>query len=108
MTRRIAYLLVVCLFAQLSTGCCILQRVAQRIRSCHGCYPQFNTPGYGGHARDGGAGYGGDCASCDSGYGAASYGASPMVYGPGAAPPSMPGPTSYGLPMPAATPDKKN
>ena len=106
MTRRIVFVSIACLIAQLSTGCCLLERVANRIRSCHGCYPRFNNPGYGGPvmggASFGGAGYG-ECSSCSSaGYGAESYGAAPMVYGAGMAPAvTMPAPPSVGLPMPA-------
>ena len=104
MSRRIAYLILACVFAQLSTGCCLLERVAWRIRSCHGCYPHFSNPGYGGPVMDGGASFGGagcgECASCG-------YAGAPMVYGAGAAPAvGMPSPPSVGLPMPSGT-DKK-
>lgn len=100
MRRRLTYLLLVAVFAQLSTGCCLLRRVAWRIRSCHGCFPAFQNPGYGGPMMDGPVyGGAGDCSSCASGYG------SPIVY-QGAAPAvNLPGPPSVGLPMPA---EKKN
>jgi hypothetical protein len=123
MRRRIAYLLLVAVFAQLSTGCCLLRRVAWRIRSCHGCYPAFNNPGAGAPILDGpafgGAGYGGpvggaDCATCTSGYGA-DYGTTMPAGYPNATVgyPAMPGvtvpsPPSVGLPMPAEKDVKKN
>ena len=94
MYRRLTYLLLVAVFAQLSTGCCLLRRIAWRIHNCHGCYPAFQNPGYG-------PAYGGaaDCSSCATGY------SSPIVY-QGAAPAvNLPGPPSVGLPMPA---EKKN
>ncbi len=99
MSRRISYLLIVCLFAQLSTGCHLFQRIAWRIRSCHGCYPHFNHPGYGGPVMDGPAFAGspyGDCSSCSSGYGAA-----PVVYSGASPAVQMPAPPSVGIPMPA-------
>lgn len=110
MSRRISFLLLACVFAQLSSGCCLLERVAWRIRSCNGCYPHFNTPGcapcdsgpvYGASMAPG-YGYGGDCASCQSGYAPVN-----MQYGPAAPAVTMPAPPSVGLPMPAATPEKK-
>ena len=131
MRRRISYLLLAAVFAQLSTGCCLIRRVAWRIRSCHNCFPAFNNPGPGGPVMDGpmygGAGYGGpigvgggDCASCTSGYGSAN-GAIPVGYPnmaggyPSMSPgyPNMPGvaipsPPSVGLPMPAEKDGKKN
>ena len=121
MSRRISYLLVACVFAQLSSGCCLFERVAYRIRnfnSCVGCYPHFNTPGgcatcdsgpvYGAGVGMGGYGMsyggygGGDCASCQSGYAPAQ-----MSYGPVAPAVTLPGAPSVGLPMPAGTTDKK-
>ena len=110
--RRFAYLSLVVVLAQLSTGCCLFERIAWRIRSCHGCSPSFGNAGYNGPMMDGsayggasfGGGYGagGDCASCTSGYGAASspimYNTAPMVGMP--SPPVVGSPT-IALPMPA-------
>lgn len=96
MYRRLTYLLLIAVFAQLSTGCCLLRRIAWRIHNCHGCYPAFQNPGYG-------PAYGGDCTSCTSC--SSAYSGSPIVY-QGAVPgTTLPNPPSVGLPMPA---EKKN
>jgi hypothetical protein len=100
MYRRLTYLLLIAVFAQLSTGCCLLRRIAWRIHNCHGCYPAFQNPGYGGPVMAGPVYGGGDCTSCSS-----AYAGSPMVY-QGAVPgTTLPAPPSVGLPMPA---EKKN
>lgn len=105
--RRFAYLSLAIVVAQLSTGCCLFERVAWRIRNCHGCNPSFSSPGYSGPVMDGpvygGASYGsvgygasGECSSCASGYGAM---ASPIMY-QNAPAVGIASPPSVGLPMP--------
>ena len=95
MYRRLTYLLLIAVFAQLSTGCCLLRRIAWRIHNCHGCYPAFQNPGYG----PAGAPSCGDCSSCSSAYTA------PINYQTVAPGVTLPSPPTVGLPMPA---EKKN
>jgi hypothetical protein len=103
MYRRLTYLLLVAVFAQLSTGCCLLRRIAWRIHNCHGCYPAFQNPGYGGPVMAGPVyGGAGDCSSCSSAYTAPISYPNYQTTAPGV---TLPAPPTVGLPMPA---EKKN